>query len=141
MRRDKLWNIFEKHSVARSLSGMTATNLIHSRRQATLACNKVARTWYIKAEDINFTIGGNTGEEGRARIQHHLAVVARPNIVQQLFYYSKALVSVSPFESARDRIMPLFNPLLDKEDTTYYETYPATEASFVSACLPPVPSC
>ena len=67
--------------------------------------------------------------------------MARPNIIQQLFYYSKVLISVSPFKSARDRIMPLFNPLLDKEDTAYYKTYPATKASFVSACLPPVPSC
>src|SRR5271169_4614520 len=47
----------------------------------------VARMWYNKAADRSPNVG---------RIQHHLAVLARPNIVQQLFYYSKALVSVVP---------------------------------------------
>jgi hypothetical protein len=38
---------------------------------------------------------GTTKENpGVGRIQHHPAVSARPNIVQQLFYYSMALVSV-----------------------------------------------
>lgn len=86
--------------------------------------SNVARTWYNRAADLSPDVG---------RIQHHLAVLARPNIVQQLFYYSKALVSVKPFENARDSIMLLFNPLLDKEDGTFYGKYPATEASFVSA--------
>lgn len=35
------------------------------------------------------------------RIQHHLAVLTRPNIVQQLFYYFKALVCVAPFPNTR----------------------------------------
>ena len=86
--------------------------------------SNVARTWYNKAADRSPNVG---------RIQHHLAVLARPNIVQQLFYYSKALVSVSPFENARDSIMLLFNPLLDKDDTASYNKYPLVEASFVSA--------
>ncbi|KAL1967640.1 hypothetical protein VTN77DRAFT_2897 [Rasamsonia byssochlamydoides] len=64
----------------------------------------VARYWYNKAADKNPGIG---------RIQHHLAVLARPNILQQLFYYSKSLVSVQPFLSTRDSILLLFNPLLD----------------------------
>ncbi|KAL1975774.1 hypothetical protein VTN31DRAFT_4166 [Thermomyces dupontii] len=34
---------------------------------------------------------------GVGRLQHHLAVLSRPNILQQLFYYSKSLVSVEPF--------------------------------------------
>jgi hypothetical protein len=66
--------------------------------------SNVARTWYNKAADRSPDIG---------RIQHHLAVLARPNIVCQLFYYSKALVSVVPFPNARDSIMLLFNPLLE----------------------------
>lgn len=86
--------------------------------------SNVARTWYNKAADRSPNVG---------RIQHHLAVLARPNIIQQLFYYSKALVSVSPFENARDSIMLLFNPLLDKEDTASYNKYAIVEASFVTA--------
>jgi hypothetical protein len=61
----------------------------------------VARMWYNKAADKPPNAG---------RIQHHLAVLARPDIVQQLFYYSKALVSVAPFQNARESIMLLFNP-------------------------------
>ena len=42
-----------------------------------------AKMWYEKAADRSHKVG---------RIQHHLAILARPNIVQQLFYYSKDLV-------------------------------------------------
>lgn len=71
--------------------------------------SNVARTWYNKAADRSPDTG---------RIQHHLAVLARPNIVCQLFYYSKALVSVNPFPNARDSIMLLYNPLLEVSSTT-----------------------
>jgi hypothetical protein len=66
--------------------------------------SNVARMWYNRAADRSPDTG---------RIQHHLAVLARPNIVCQLFQYSKALVSVQPFPNARDSIMLLFNPLLE----------------------------
>ena len=49
---------------------------------------KVSRSWYMQAADKNPGVG---------RLQHHLAVLSRPNILQQLFYYSKSLVSVEPF--------------------------------------------
>src|SRR5277367_4240705 len=68
----------------------------------------VARMWYNKAADKSPNVG---------RIQHHLAVLARPNIVQQLFYYSKALVSVIPFHYARESIMLLFTPFLEGIET------------------------
>jgi len=51
----------------------------------------VARMWYNKAADKSPTVG---------RILHRLAVLARPNIVQQPCYYSKALVNVSAFQNA-----------------------------------------
>jgi hypothetical protein len=86
--------------------------------------SNVARAWYNKAADRS----PNTG-----RIQHHLAVLARPNIVQQLFYYSKSLVSVQPFENARESILLLFNPLLDTADPSHYDKYPVVEASLVTA--------
>uniref|UniRef100_A0A093XBG3 DNA/RNA-binding domain-containing protein n=1 Tax=Talaromyces marneffei PM1 TaxID=1077442 RepID=A0A093XBG3_TALMA len=86
----------------------------------------VASYWYTKAADLNPDIG---------RVQHHLAVLARPNALQQLFYYSKALVSVQPFTNARDSILLLFGPLLDpaKAATKSSRYYPQVLTTFVEA--------
>jgi hypothetical protein len=67
------------------------------------------------------------------RIQHHLAVLARPNVLQQLFYYSKALISVQPFTNVRDSILLLFGQLLDpaKSATKYSKYYPKALTIFV----------
>lgn len=83
----------------------------------------VARMWYNKAADRSPTTG---------RIQHHLAVLARPNVVRQLFLYSKALVSGIPFVNARDSIMLLFSPFLDHFETTS-QKYTKLESSLVTA--------
>lgn len=83
----------------------------------------VARMHYEKAADKSPNVG---------RIQHHLAVLARPNIVQQLFYYSKALVSITPFPNARESVMLLFNPFLANGETAS-QRYPLVEAAFVKA--------
>ncbi|KAL1878938.1 hypothetical protein Plec18167_004233 [Paecilomyces lecythidis] len=83
----------------------------------------VARYWYNKAADKNPDVG---------RIQHHLAVLARPNIVQQLFYYTKSLVCVQPFPSARESILLLFNPLLDRSRPAT-DRYPPAIVALVSA--------
>jgi hypothetical protein len=83
----------------------------------------VARMWYNKAADKSPNVG---------RIQHHLAVLARPNIVQQLFYYSKALVSVVPFQNARESIMLLFNPFLEGSEIAS-QRYPLVESALVKA--------
>jgi hypothetical protein len=53
----------------------------------------VASYWYEKAASIS----PNSG-----RIQHHLATATKHNIVRELFYYSKALVSVEPFTPGRE---------------------------------------
>lgn len=86
----------------------------------------VSRYWYIKAADLNPDVG---------RVQHHLAVLARPHVLQQLFYYSKALISVQPFTNARDSISLLFGPLLDpaKAATKYSKNYPKPLTIFVEA--------
>ncbi|KAF7158200.1 hypothetical protein CNMCM6106_004566 [Aspergillus hiratsukae] len=81
----------------------------------------VARYWYNKAADKNPDVG---------RIQHHLAVLARPDIVQQLFYYTKSLVSVHSFPSTRESIPSLFNPLLHAPKAQHH--YPLL-AAFVLA--------
>ncbi|KAK5454911.1 hypothetical protein LTS15_005631 [Exophiala xenobiotica] len=85
--------------------------------------SNVARMWYNSAADRSPTTG---------RIQHHLAVLARPNVVRQLFYYTKALISGVPFVNARDSIMLLFTPFLGKFEVTS-QKYPKMETSLVTA--------
>ncbi|KAJ5107831.1 DNA/RNA-binding domain E.t1.c1-type [Penicillium angulare] len=66
----------------------------------------VSRYWYNQGADESPNVG---------RIQHHLAVLARPDGLQQLFYYTKSLVSVEPFQTARDSIALLLNPYKGQE--------------------------
>ncbi|KAM3558041.1 hypothetical protein MY1884_000157 [Beauveria asiatica] len=65
----------------------------------------VSRHWYSKASDRSPEVG---------RLYHHLAILARPDPLQQLYYYSKALCVPVPFPSAGDSIMTLFNPVLER---------------------------
>lgn len=58
----------------------------------------IARYWYNKAADK---------DPDQGRIQHHLAVLAQPDVVQQLFYYTKSLTSVHAFARARGSFLPL----------------------------------
>src|ERR1700688_2676499 len=68
----------------------------------------VARHWYSKASNNAPTTG---------RLYHHLAILARPNALQQLFYYSKSLCVLVPFTSARESIWTLFEPVLNSENS------------------------
>ena len=52
--------------------------------------NDVARSWYSKAADKRPTVG---------LLYHHIAV-ATPNVLQQLFFYSKSLTVGQPFPPA-----------------------------------------
>lgn len=72
---------------------------IHDRENWTL----VSRQWYSKASDKAPTTG---------RLYHHLAILARPNALQQLYYYVKSLCVAVPFESARESIMTLLDPVM-----------------------------
>ena len=63
----------------------------------------VSRQWYSKASDKSPTTG---------RLYHHLAILARPNATQQLYYYSKSLCVEIPFIAARESIMTLFDPIM-----------------------------
>ncbi|WAO97402.1 EST1-DNA-bind domain-containing protein [Fusarium falciforme] len=56
----------------------------------------VSRHWYSKASDKSPTTG---------RLYHHLAILARPNALQQLFYYTKSLC-------VRESIMTLSDPAM-----------------------------
>ncbi|KAK1992362.1 hypothetical protein LX36DRAFT_684938 [Colletotrichum falcatum] len=80
----------------------------------------VSRHWYSKASDKAPTTG---------RLYHHLAILARPNALQQLFYYAKSLCVPIPFLSARESIMTLFDPHLNGTPTRLQEI----DAAFVRA--------
>jgi hypothetical protein len=84
----------------------------------------VARHWYSKASDKAPTTG---------RLYHHLAILARPNALQQLFYYSKSLCVVIPFSSARESILTLFEPVLNADNTQGQYRLPPLDTAFVKA--------
>ncbi|SPN99845.1 uncharacterized protein DNG_02697 [Cephalotrichum gorgonifer] len=73
---------------------------------------EVSRQWYKKASDLS---------PGTGRLYHHLAILARPNWLQQLLYYSKSLCVPNPFESARESILTLFDPLIKEAGPHPYE--------------------
>jgi hypothetical protein len=68
-----------------------------------------------KAADKNPTVG---------RLYHHLAILARPNALQQLYYYSRSLTCVKPFPSARESILTLLEPILGRGVATYSHAPP-----------------
>ncbi|KAK3383417.1 hypothetical protein B0T24DRAFT_566133 [Lasiosphaeria ovina] len=81
----------------------------------------VSRHWYSKASDKAPTTG---------RLYHHLAILARPNALQQLYYYTKSLCVAVPFSSARESIMTLFDPIMAPNSTQQSRLGP-TDLAFV----------
>ena len=75
---------------------------IHARE----VWQNVARCWYSKAADKTPVVG---------RLYHHLAILARPNILQQLFYYCKSLGVSQHFSSARESILTVFDPIFNPD--------------------------
>ncbi|KAJ5794815.1 DNA/RNA-binding domain E.t1.c1-type [Penicillium paradoxum] len=82
----------------------------------------VSRYWY------NQDAGGSTSN---GRIQHHLAVLARPDVLQQFFHYTKALVSVSPFPNALHGMKQLVAPLLSlpTQEETWVTSFVTTHSA------------
>ncbi|KPA39429.1 hypothetical protein FLAG1_07705 [Fusarium langsethiae] len=80
----------------------------------------VSRHWYSKASEKSPRTG---------RLYHHLAILARPNALQQLYFYTKSLCVPIPFSSARESIMTLFDPVLNNCPTRLSQI----DASFVRA--------
>jgi hypothetical protein len=68
----------------------------------------VSRHWYSQASSKAPSI---------ERLYHHLAILARPNPLQQLHYYSKSLCVEVPFLSTRESIMALLDPLIFQTPT------------------------
>ncbi|RCI12647.1 hypothetical protein L249_0780 [Ophiocordyceps polyrhachis-furcata BCC 54312] len=79
----------------------------------------VSRYWYSMASDKSPATG---------RLYHHLAILARPNALQQLYYYNKSLCVPMPFASARESVMTLFDPLLS---STSHQRLEPVDAAFV----------
>ncbi|KAH6614567.1 hypothetical protein B0J18DRAFT_302997 [Chaetomium sp. MPI-SDFR-AT-0129] len=84
----------------------------------------VSRHWYSRASDKSPRTG---------RLYHHLAILARPNALQQLSNYAKSLCVEIPFVSARESIMTLFEPLMSKTRTPQQNRLSSTELNFVKA--------
>ncbi|KAL2268505.1 hypothetical protein VTJ83DRAFT_3351 [Remersonia thermophila] len=84
----------------------------------------VARSWYSRASDGSPTTG---------RLYHHLGILARPNSVQQLFYYTKSLCVEIPFLSARESIMTLFEPIMSRTPNPQQSKLSPTILNFVKA--------
>ena len=85
--------------------------------------SNVARFWYNKAADNSPRVG---------RLHHHLAILARPNSLEQLSIYIRALTCPIPFESARGSVMTLFSPVLSGTYTTKLRS-PSLEVVLVKA--------
>ena len=61
----------------------------------------VARFWYSKAASRSPAVG---------RLSHHLAILARPHALRQLYLFCRSLTCIQPFLSARESIVTLFDP-------------------------------
>jgi hypothetical protein len=85
---------------------------------------KVSRQWYSKASNKAPTIG---------RLYHHLAILARPNALQQLYYYAKSLCTITPFIPARESILTLFDPVLSAENGQGQYRLPLLDFAFIRA--------
>lgn len=68
--------------------------------------------WYSKASNDRPDVG---------RLYHHLGILARPNAVQQLYFYCRSLISVQPFQSAQESLRTLFEPLAHSETQEGYQ--------------------
>ncbi|KAF2185526.1 hypothetical protein K469DRAFT_687853 [Zopfia rhizophila CBS 207.26] len=64
-----------------------------------------SRFWYSKAADRSPSVG---------RLYHHLAILARPNATQQLYYYCRSLTCVQQFMYARESILTLLDSFLGR---------------------------
>jgi len=84
----------------------------------------VAMYWYSKASDSAPSAGC---------LYHHLAILARPNALLQLFYYTKSLCVAVPFSSARESILTLFEPVLQATSGQGQYRLPPFDTAFVKA--------
>jgi hypothetical protein len=75
----------------------------------------VVRPWYIKAAGKDPTVG---------RLYHHPAILAQPNVQQQLYCYTRSLSCVQHFLSDRESTLTPFDPILCRTELAYYCSLP-----------------
>ncbi|RAL14239.1 uncharacterized protein BO97DRAFT_422670 [Aspergillus homomorphus CBS 101889] len=81
----------------------------------------VAMTWYNRAADRNPDMG---------KFQHHLGVLARHDVTQKLFYYTKSLLVGQPYLDTETSVLDIFNPFL--KDSKAMHRFPPISA-FIAA--------
>jgi hypothetical protein len=82
-----------------------------------------SRRWYSMASGMSPTIG---------RFYHHRAFLVSPNVLQQIFFYTKSFCVAEPCLSSQEGIMTLFKPLFEPDDAAPSEIAPI-DAAFVRA--------
>jgi hypothetical protein len=70
----------------------------------------MARFWYSKVSDRLPSVG---------RLYHHLAILARPNAMEQLYLYCRALISRQSFISARESVQTLLDLVLKGQNPQF----------------------
>ncbi|KAF7885486.1 uncharacterized protein EAF02_003995 [Botrytis sinoallii] len=58
------------------------------------------------------------------RIYHYLAILAKQNMLQELYYYAKSLSVIEPFVATRESILKLFNSVNTQNDQRNYQLPP-----------------
>lgn len=76
-------------------------------REAWMAAS---RYWYNLGLDLDNHVG---------RLQHHLGVLAREDVLAQFFYYTKALICRQPFPHARESITLLFGSIRNRQSQDF----------------------
>jgi hypothetical protein len=66
----------------------------------------VARFWYGKTDDKHPRVGW---------LYYHLAFLARPHALRQLYYFARSLTCVHLFLSVHKSILTLFKPILESQ--------------------------
>ncbi|KKA28734.1 hypothetical protein TD95_005423 [Thielaviopsis punctulata] len=84
-------------------------------------CN-FSKSWYRATIDMAPTVG---------RLYHHMAILSRPNLLAQLFFYSKSLCTAEPFKPTHESIKTLFNPVMEL-DVTHRNMYDPVDIAFVA---------
>ncbi|KAF2278984.1 uncharacterized protein EI97DRAFT_484742, partial [Westerdykella ornata] len=85
---------------------------------------RVARYWYCKAANMNPSIG---------HLYHHLGVIARPNALQELYYFARSLTCVERFKLARDSILKLLDDPIEGLPSNSFSHVPPIHRSYIQA--------
>ena len=103
-----------------------------SRCRAVLAHNDCDReVWTAVSRDWYFRVSDKAPATGR--LYHHLAILARPNLQEQLFYYAKSLCVKMPFSFARKGATIWFERMMSSASKPQQTGHPPTELEFVKA--------